>query len=457
MKKLFLILIGLFICITLQSQTSARFIDNRDGQVYKAVKIGDQWWMAENLNYDTTGGYCYSDDCGTYAGTYGRLYVWNTAMGGSEIEGSRGICPEGWHIPTDAEWTTLTTFLGGTTVAGGKLKATGTTYWDNENIGATNESGFSALPGGLLYTPPDNFDGMRTYAFFWSSTRVDAWNAKSIRLNDTDGDATHSESMRESGLSLRCLKNEPFDFSMLYDDFETGAVSTDWDGGNSQTGGYRTVVGDAAKNGDYGLDIGMDGSVSGYGYSYLYYYYTDNPQPEIWVRYWFKLVDATLLTNVNDYDHGYHCETFNKDDYEEADFIINMYASGGNVYWHPYFGGTSMGDPLQINLNQWYEVKYRVKLDGSNDTAQIWVDKSSEWFLTGAYGNDSEGFTETMVGYYPNGPSQYNECVIYVDNFGVYISDPGDFGSGSTLVPHISNFRLLENGDSIMGLIKFYD
>jgi len=441
MRKLFLILIALLISITLQSQTSARFIDKRDGQVYKAVKIGDQWWMAENLNYDTTGGYCYSDDCGTYAGTYGRLYVWNTAMGGSTTEGARGICPEGWHMPTNTEWTTLINFLGEATVAGGKLKTTGTTYWTTPNLGATNESNFSALPGGYRFS-----DGSYVYinyrAFFHSSTE-EKDNAWLVTLYyNTDG-ADQNQSLKTYGNSIRCLKDEPFDFSMLYDDFETGAVSTDWDGGNSQVGGYRTVVGDASKDGDYGLDIGMTGLVSGYGYSYLYYYYTDNPQPEIWVRFWVKIVDATAIATQNAANRGWFCTTFNKDN-SDTDFSPTMYKSSGTVYWRGWFGGTAIGDPMEVELGKWYEWKYRVKLDGANDTVQVWIDKSSQWLLAGSYANDAHPLTETIAGYYPNGPSQYNECIIYIDNFGVYIADPGDFPDDSPSGSSVDTTRTLQ-------------
>jgi uncharacterized protein (TIGR02145 family) len=133
-----------------------------DNNTYKVVKIGTQVWMAENLkttryndgsaiplvtdntewNNLTTPGYSwYNNDSATYAQTYGALYNWYTVETGN-------LCPTGWHVPSDAEWTTLTDYLGGEAIAGGKLKETGTAHWDSPNTGATDETGFTAFPGG---------------------------------------------------------------------------------------------------------------------------------------------------------------------------------------------------------------------------------------------------------------------------------------------------------------------
>jgi len=136
------------------------FSDSRDGQTYKWVKIGNQVWMAENLSYDAGDGcWFYDDDKSDYK-KYGRLYDWETAQ---------KACPPGWHVPSDAEWTELIDYLGGTIVAGGKMKEAGTTHWDSPNTGATNESGFSALPGGSR--SPDGWYAARgSHAAFWSAT-----------------------------------------------------------------------------------------------------------------------------------------------------------------------------------------------------------------------------------------------------------------------------------------------
>ena len=130
------------------------FTDPRDGQTYNSVQIGTQCWMAENLNIGemingseemTDNGviekYCYDNDPANCE-TYGGLYQWNEMMEYTTTPGVQGICPTDWHLPSDGEWTTLTDFLGGESVAGGKMKETGTVHWRTPNIGATNESGF---------------------------------------------------------------------------------------------------------------------------------------------------------------------------------------------------------------------------------------------------------------------------------------------------------------------------
>ncbi|HEX7410995.1 MAG TPA: FISUMP domain-containing protein [Bacteroidales bacterium] len=138
-----------------------------DNNNYSIVQIGGQTWMAENLNYSTGNSWCY-DDSSSNCSTYGRLYDWQTAL---------GACPSGWHLPSDAEWTALTDFLGGEPIAGGKMKETGTAHWLSPNTGATNSSGFTALPGGYRFGN-GNFYDLTNYAYFWSSTEyssTDAW------------------------------------------------------------------------------------------------------------------------------------------------------------------------------------------------------------------------------------------------------------------------------------------
>ena len=153
---------GIFIC-------GNTLVDSRDNQTYTTLQIGTQCWMAENLNIgtlinsnnDQTNNsiiekYCY-DNSTTNCSTYGGLYQWDEMMQYKTTEGVQGICPVNWHIPTDAEWTGLTDFLGGESVAGGKMKTTGTIeagtgLWLSPNTGATNSSGFAALPGGGLHS-----------------------------------------------------------------------------------------------------------------------------------------------------------------------------------------------------------------------------------------------------------------------------------------------------------------
>lgn len=146
-------------CLNLVTSPGTSYMADTDGNYYKIVKIGNQTWMAENLrttilndgtpiDYGTTNsasGYkWYTHDTLKYKYTYGALY-------GRNIVSSKKLCPVGWHIPTNSEWETLGDILGGMEIAGGKMKETGTSHWNKPNVGATNESGFNAIPGGFFY------------------------------------------------------------------------------------------------------------------------------------------------------------------------------------------------------------------------------------------------------------------------------------------------------------------
>ena len=132
------------------------FKDDRDGQTYKTVKIGDQVWMAENLNFETDSSFCHNNVESNCA-KYGRLYIWGAAM---------LACPDGWHLPSKDEWGTLFTTVGGQSTAGSKLKST--SGW-NSSANGTDDFGFSALPAGCRYDY-DYFDSDGYYAYFWSAT-----------------------------------------------------------------------------------------------------------------------------------------------------------------------------------------------------------------------------------------------------------------------------------------------
>jgi uncharacterized protein (TIGR02145 family) len=126
----------------------------------------------------TTGAWSYYNNDVSNNAIYGKLYKWYTTLGDT-------LCPTGWGVPTDAEWTTLTTYLGGESVAGGKMKSVGTNYWNDPNTGATNESGFSVFPGGARLDFGSFY--ITNSAFFWSATEAvnnDAWNRL---LNDFNG------------------------------------------------------------------------------------------------------------------------------------------------------------------------------------------------------------------------------------------------------------------------------
>ena len=184
--------------------------DLRDGQVYPTVQIGTQCWLQKNMNYETGNSWCYDNDP-INCTTYGRLYDWETVMNGASSSnmvpsGVQGVCPPGWHVPSDSEWIILIDYLGGDLDAGGKMKEEGTVHWLSPNTGATNSSGFTALPGGFYLN--DNVFGFLSYqADFWSSTENDsefAWGRYLDYLHDYAG---LSSTNKIAGLSARCLKD----------------------------------------------------------------------------------------------------------------------------------------------------------------------------------------------------------------------------------------------------------
>ena len=142
---------------------------------------------------------------------YGYLYNWYAAKGiytTGDIQSTDtlNICPSGWHVPTDAEWTTLTTELGTESAAGGKMKSIGTAYWNSPNTGATNESGFSGLPGGFR-SYSGSFNNIRNYAFFWSATEFVAGNAWYRSLDYNNGNVLRNDGNKSVGASVRCLRD----------------------------------------------------------------------------------------------------------------------------------------------------------------------------------------------------------------------------------------------------------
>ena len=194
------------------------------------VTIGSQKWTYFNLNVGVriaatsemgNNGviekYCYNDleaNCVTYGG----LYQWaeavqyqngatNAAYGTPHVGTNgnvRGICPSGWHIPTDAEWATMVTYLGGATVAGGKVKEVGTVHWQDPNTGADNSSGFTALPAGVR-TSGGFWVGINQLGYFWSSTESAASSAIYYKLGWPNAAANRASSSKVDGQSVRCV------------------------------------------------------------------------------------------------------------------------------------------------------------------------------------------------------------------------------------------------------------
>ena len=199
--------------------SAAGTVQDQSGNFYNTVAIGTQVWFKENLrtkkyrngnniivktNTDTSTlvgqMYYYGNDSLTNYPVYGALYNWMAT------QVSDSLCPTGWHVPTDAEWTTLTTYLLGEGVAGGKMKSIGTTYWNSPNTGATNETGFSVLPGGGRGSD-GIFSSIRSNAFFWSATEYEVTHAYFRALFNANGFGLSLTANKSDGLSVRCLKN----------------------------------------------------------------------------------------------------------------------------------------------------------------------------------------------------------------------------------------------------------
>ena len=198
-----------------------------DGNVYQTVTICNQTWTKTNLNVSkyrngdvipqvtdatqwnnlTTGAWCYYNNDPSNGAIYGKLYNWYA------VNDSRGLAPQGWHVPTNAEWTTLTTCLGGVAAAGAKMKETGDSHWLSPNIDANNSSGFTALPGGSreyddLFTFEFTFTSIRANANWWSSSEYNN-NAHYRYLNYVPGYVICdcSDGNKVNGYSVRCIKD----------------------------------------------------------------------------------------------------------------------------------------------------------------------------------------------------------------------------------------------------------
>jgi uncharacterized protein (TIGR02145 family) len=191
---------------------------DKDGNTYKTILIGTQTWMAENLKttkYNdgtsiplvtdatswcnlSTPGCCWQNNDPARKVTYGVLYNWYTVSTGK-------LCPTSWHVPTDAEWTVLTDYLGGESIAGGKLKESGFKHWNSPNIGATNETAFSALPGGDRFNGPDAlFDNLREMGCWWT-TAFNEDRATNRLMYDNSNHVQKFFYSKKCGLSVRCV------------------------------------------------------------------------------------------------------------------------------------------------------------------------------------------------------------------------------------------------------------
>jgi uncharacterized protein (TIGR02145 family) len=224
MKKtnLIILLIGLTIHINTAHSQNISFdktatATDIDGNTYKTIKIGTQVWMAENLrvtkyrNGDAipnimgaandslvSGAWCYFDNDSLSNVAYGKLYNWYA------VKDNRGICPVGWHVPSDDEWAVLENCLGGPILAGGKMKESDTTHWTAPNMNATNESGFTAIPGG--FSRGGSFYNYNN-AYWWSTTEYSACCALLRVLYYYSTPLYSNDYYKSDGIPVRCVKD----------------------------------------------------------------------------------------------------------------------------------------------------------------------------------------------------------------------------------------------------------
>lgn len=198
-------------------------VSDSDNNVYKTITIGTQTWMAENLRTTkyrngesipevtsntewknlTSGAYSnYGNTSDVDAiATFGRLYNWFA------VTDSRNLAPTGWHVATDADWTTLTTFLGGESVAGGKLKETGTTHWNSPNTGADNSTGFTALPAGRREYTDGSFINTGFNGFWWTSSAYNPDYSWYRQINYDGAIVNPANFHKQYGFAIRCVKD----------------------------------------------------------------------------------------------------------------------------------------------------------------------------------------------------------------------------------------------------------
>jgi uncharacterized protein (TIGR02145 family) len=192
-----------------------------DGNVYSSVIIGTQEWMTENLKTtcyadgapipnltvnadwisDITGAYCWYSNSTIYRNIYGGLYNWYS------VNNIHGLAPTGWRVATDADWTTLTNYLGGAAICGGKLKEIGMVHWWSPNLGATDEEGFKCLPGGNRLGLNGSFASKSEYAKLWTSTVYNSSdaNCRFVYYNSIIVSVAHYP--KGNGYSVRCVRD----------------------------------------------------------------------------------------------------------------------------------------------------------------------------------------------------------------------------------------------------------
>ena len=197
-----LLIICFFSFINLGISQTGSFTDQRDGQEYNTIEIGNQTWMAENLNYKTeTDSWC-PENSENLCTDYGRLYTFEVAL---------NVCPLGWHLPTDDEFNVLVVYLGGPEIVGNKMKEKGIDYWAETTDTVTNSSGFSARGSGNRWLETD-FDEVGEWISFWTATKAiqefeDEIIVWTWTLYSDDTGIDHDTDAIYMGLSVRCIKD----------------------------------------------------------------------------------------------------------------------------------------------------------------------------------------------------------------------------------------------------------
>lgn len=216
--KIFIVFLALWALFT--TRTNAQYITDYDGNEYDTISIGTQVWMKQNLkvtHYNdgtpipnvsdstawaglTSGARCYfNNDSVTFDSVYGALYNWYVAT-------NPNICPSGWHISTNAEWLQVEIALGGDAVAGGEMKEAGTLHWLSPNTGATNNSGYTGLPGGLR-DANSNYNYVSENGLWWTKSSYNTTLAWSTYLWYLNTGVDHNPTPKKMGLSIRCIKS----------------------------------------------------------------------------------------------------------------------------------------------------------------------------------------------------------------------------------------------------------
>jgi len=205
--------------VTKPPVNTGQTVKDADGNGYDTVTIGTQVWLVQNLRTthyrdgsaianatdsaswvnNTTGAYCDYNNTASNSAAYGKLYNFYAANNG------HNICPKGWHVPSLAEWTTLTTYLGDT-AAGAKLKEAGTAHWKSPNKGATNASGFTALPGGFRNNNGP-FYNIGNDGVWWSTTLDNNGNVYGLYMNSANSIVNGGSGSKNNGFSVRCIKD----------------------------------------------------------------------------------------------------------------------------------------------------------------------------------------------------------------------------------------------------------